>query len=29
MTTKKIEHAAPKGELLTLDEVTAWVQDAM
>lgn len=29
MTTKKIEHAAPKGELLTLDKVAAWVQDAM
>ncbi|MCT9092860.1 hypothetical protein N4G70_28905 [Streptomyces sp. ASQP_92] len=29
MTTKKIEHAALKGELLTLGEVAAWVQDAM
>jgi hypothetical protein len=29
MTTKRIEHAAPKGESLTLDEVATWVQDAM
>jgi hypothetical protein len=29
MTMKRIEHAAPKGELLTLDKVAAWVQDAM
>lgn len=29
MAMKKIEHAAPKGQLLTLDEVAAWVQDAM
>lgn len=29
MAMRKIEHAAPKGQLLTLDEVAAWVQDAM
>lgn len=29
MAKKTIEHAAPKGEFLTLDEVAAWVQDAM
>lgn len=29
MAMKKIEHVAPKGQLLTVDEVAAWVQDAM
>ena len=29
MAMKKIEHAAAKGKLLTLDEVAAWVRDAM
>lgn len=29
MAMRKIEHAAAKGELLTLDEVAVWVQDAM
>lgn len=29
MAKKTIEHAAAKGEFLTLDEVAAWVQDAM
>jgi hypothetical protein len=29
MAQKRIEHAADKGGHLTLDEVAAWVQDAM
>lgn len=29
MAMRKIEHTAGKGQLLTLDEVAAWVQDAM
>lgn len=29
MALKKIEHTAEKKQLLTLDEVAAWVQDAM
>lgn len=29
MALKKIEHAAARKQLLTLDEVAAWVQDAM
>lgn len=29
MAMKTIEHAAGKGQHLTLDEVAAWVQDAM
>jgi hypothetical protein len=29
MARKKIEHAAAPKQLLTLDEVAAWVQDAM
>jgi hypothetical protein len=29
MAMKPIEYAARKGELLTLGEVAAWVQDAM
>lgn len=26
---RRIEHAAPKKQHLTLDEIAAWVQDAM
>lgn len=29
MAKKTIEHAAAKGEFLTLDELAAWVQDVM
>lgn len=29
MAMKKVEHAADKGHFLTLDEVAAFVQDAM
>lgn len=29
MATKKIQHEAPKGAAFTLDEVAAFVQDAM
>jgi hypothetical protein len=29
MALKKIEHTAAPKQLLTLDEVAAWVQDAM
>ncbi len=29
MAKKRVEHAADKGAVLTLDEVAAWVQDAM
>jgi hypothetical protein len=29
MAKKKVEHTADKGAVLTLDEVAAWVQDAM
>jgi hypothetical protein len=29
MAQKKVEHTADKGSHLTLDEVAAWVQDAM
>lgn len=29
MAKKKVEHAADKGQHLTLDEVAAFVQDAM
>lgn len=29
MALKKIEHRAPKGEFLTLDELAAFVQEAM
>jgi hypothetical protein len=29
MAMKKVEHAADKGRFLTLDEVAAFVQDAM
>lgn len=29
MATRKIEHTAAKKQTLTLDEVAAWVQDAM
>jgi hypothetical protein len=29
MAMKKVEHAADKGQYLTLDEVAAFVQDAM
>lgn len=29
MAMKRVEHAAAKGQLLTLDEVAVWVQDAM
>jgi hypothetical protein len=29
MAKKKVEHTADKGGPLTLDEVAAWVQDAM
>jgi hypothetical protein len=29
MAKKKVEHVADKGQHLTLDEVAAWVQDAM
>lgn len=29
MAMKKVEHAAAKGRFLTLDEVAAFVQDAM
>lgn len=29
MARKRLEHAADKGQFLTLDELAAWVQDAM
>jgi hypothetical protein len=29
MAKKKVEHAADRGQFLTLDEVAAFVQDAM
>lgn len=29
MSLKKIEHKAPKGQVMTLDELAAFVQDAM
>ncbi|MGW7247715.1 hypothetical protein [Streptomyces decoyicus] len=29
MATKKIEHQAPKGHFLTLDELGAFVQEAL
>jgi hypothetical protein len=29
MAKKKVEHTADKGGYLTLDEVAAWVQDAL
>lgn len=29
MAKKKVEHTADKGAVLTLDEIAAWVQDAM
>lgn len=29
MALKKIEHRAPKGEFLTLDELAAFVQEAL
>jgi hypothetical protein len=29
MAKKKVEHVADKGQSLTLNEVAAWVQDAM
>lgn len=29
MAIKPVEHGALKGRFLTLDEVAAWVQDAM
>ncbi|MFE4857353.1 hypothetical protein [Streptomyces sp. NPDC056670] len=29
MAIKPVEHAAVKGQVLTLAEVAAWVQDAM
>lgn len=29
MATRKVEHAAPKKQTLTLDELAAFVQDAM